>query len=72
MTYYLRMKDHTGRGYKSLLPFETKEEREAHVVLSMVGDGADEDEVAGNIALLDMQETVEYEHTEYEYLVVSQ
>jgi hypothetical protein len=68
MTFFLRIVDHTGRGYKSLLPFDTEAEREAHVVASVKSDGANEEDIAEIIAWLDRGDDANFAHTEYEYL----
>lgn len=68
MTFFLRIVDHTGRGYKSLLPFDTEAEREAHARENFKGDDATDEEIDDLIASLEAGSSVEFEHTEYEFL----
>jgi len=67
MAKYLRMVDHSGRGIKSLLPFESNDEREKHVKRSLSNNGATEEEIEDFISALERGEAMHFEATEYEY-----
>lgn len=69
--YLLKVRDLSGRDYNSVLPFDTEDERDQHFVMSVLQDGADEEEVDDLMGQLQMGSVV-HEATEYEYLTMEE
>lgn len=69
MKYLLKVKDCSGRDYSNVLSFNKEGTRNKRATEFLKGDGATRFEIPELLAQLERGESVEYEATEYEYLI---
>jgi hypothetical protein len=67
--YLLKIRDRSGRDYSNVLSFKLKEKRDETASQMITADGASPEELADCLRQLEDSYPVEFEATEYEYMI---
>lgn len=67
--YLLKIRDRSGRDYSNVISFKSKEKRDETASQMIAADGASPEELEDLLRQLEDSYPVEFEATEYEYLI---